>query len=106
MRSPVAVAFRGLIMLVFMVAIPVIALFWNSIPGCIDKLVALCDEHSIAIPHFLLKRGANQPAVGQNELFDAPHFEPKNLAGGLAEPRQLPSGAIASAPAMPPPTTM
>ena len=38
MQSPIVVAFRALVMLISLVAVPAIALFWKQIPDAVDRV--------------------------------------------------------------------
>lgn len=76
MRSTPVVACRALIMLATLVAVPSVALFWESLPRKVDKALVVLKERlgfPLVEPKRWVDRNSQQPAP---ELAEAPKFQP------------------------------
>lgn len=98
MRSSSVLAFRTLIMLATIVAVPALALFWESVLPAADGLMAKCKSRfgiSILEPH-TWQQPETEPMV---ELDEAPRFEA--IPGPSAGPTGPMSPVVPSTPAPP-----
>lgn len=108
MQTPAFLALRALVMLATLVAVPMAALFWKSVPSCVDQFLARCEDRlgiSLTDPTTWADPGKSRRAEDRLGLMEAPRFEARAVQtagtdwiGGGAAPRPMPAGPASKLP--------
>ena len=94
MQSPIVVAFRALVMLISLVAVPAIALFWKQIPDAVDRVWVAIEKQrnggvAAAQNDPMAPEWATAPVVPGSDqpLQEAPRYEAPGTAPTGVGPR-------------------